>query len=154
MDTPLPAVGVLLVLSVLTPPRQVLPPCFIPLPHQPKEVFVYEEMTPVQMHTSITCNTKPLELGVRVGIETHDSFGAEEMTETNFKPLLTIDTFNISANGIHRQRDPSPGSSGRVRQSMDHMQLTPASLRKLATLRLFTDLRSAGGSPMSVLQMN
>ena len=54
----------------------------------------------MRMHTSIACNTEPLELGVRVGVETRGSFGAEETTKTNFEPLLTIETFNASANGM------------------------------------------------------
>ena len=75
---------------------------FIPPPHQPKKVFVYEEVTPMRMRTLIACNTEPLELGVRVGVETHGSFGAGdgEPKETNFEPLLTVDTFNVSANGM------------------------------------------------------
>ena len=52
------------------------------------------------------------------------------------------------------QQDPSPGSAGRPRQSTDHTRLAPVSVRKLGSSRSFTDLRSAGASPMSALQMN
>ena len=51
-------------------------------------------------------------------------------------------------------RDPSPGPSNRVRKSLDHTRLAPVSIRKLGASRSFTDLRSAGSSPMSALQMN
>lgn len=51
-------------------------------------------------------------------------------------------------------RDPSPGSSARGRKSMDHTRLAPVQVRKLGTSRSFTDLRSAGNSPMSSHQMN
>ena len=73
---------------------------FIPPPHQPKKIFVYEEMTPMRMRTSIACNIEPFELGVRVGVEAHGLFGAGETDETNFEPLLTIDTLNVSGNGM------------------------------------------------------
>lgn len=71
---------------------------FLPPPHRPKRVFLYEEATPIQMRTSITFNAEPLELGVRVGIETHSSFDAGVTNETSFEPLLIVDTLNISAN--------------------------------------------------------
>ena len=51
-------------------------------------------------------------------------------------------------------QDPSPGSSGRARRSMDHTLLAPVQVRRLGGSRSFTDLRSAGSSPMSALQMN
>jgi len=73
---------------------------FIPPPHQAKKVFVYEQVTPTRMRTSIACNTQPLELGVRVGVGTHGSFSAGETDETSFEPLLTIDTIDVSANGM------------------------------------------------------
>ena len=73
---------------------------FIPPPDQPKKVFVYEEVTPTRMRTSIACNIEPLELGVRVGVPTHGSFGAGETEETSFEPLLTIDTISVSADGM------------------------------------------------------
>jgi len=72
---------------------------FLPPPHRSK-IFVYEEVTPAPMRTSIACNIEPLELGVRVGVEAHGSFGAGETNETNFEPLSTVDTLNISANGM------------------------------------------------------
>ena len=73
---------------------------FIPPPDQPRKVFVYEEVTPTRMRTSVACNIEPLELGVRVGVPTHGSFGAGETEETSFEPLLTIDTISVSANGM------------------------------------------------------
>ena len=73
---------------------------FLPPPHQPKKIFIYEEATPMRMRTSITCNIEPLELGVRVGVKTHGSFGAEEMNETSLEPLLAVDTLSVSANGM------------------------------------------------------
>lgn len=51
-------------------------------------------------------------------------------------------------------QDPSPGPSGRGRKSMDHTRLAPVQVRKLGTSRSFTDLRSAGSSPMSLYHMN
>ena len=51
-------------------------------------------------------------------------------------------------------QDPSPSSSGRGRKSLDHTLLAPAQVRKLGGSRSFTDLRSAGSSPMSALHMN
>jgi len=73
---------------------------FIPPPDQPKKVFVYEEVTPTRMRTLIACNIEPFELGVRVGVPTHGSFGAGETEETSFEPLLTIDTISVSASGM------------------------------------------------------
>jgi len=73
---------------------------FVPPPHKPKKIFVYEEVTPMRMRTSITCNVEPLELGVRVGVEIHGSFGAGETNETSFEQLLTVDTLNVIANGM------------------------------------------------------
>ena len=73
---------------------------FIPPPDQPKKVFVYEEVTPMRMRTLIACNIEPLELGVRVGIGAHGSFGVEGTNETTFEPLVTLDTLNISASGM------------------------------------------------------
>jgi len=65
-----------------------------------KKIFIYEELTPMRMRTSIACNIEPLELGVRVGVETHSSFGAEETNETSLEPLLTVDALNVSASGM------------------------------------------------------
>ena len=65
-----------------------------------KKIFIYEEATPMRMRLSSTCNVEPLELGVRVGVETHDSFGAGETSETGFEPLFTVDTVNLSVNGM------------------------------------------------------
>ena len=73
---------------------------FIPPPDQPKKAFVYEEVTPTRMCTLIECNIEPLELGVRVGVPAHGSFGAGETEETSFEPLLTIDTISVSASGM------------------------------------------------------
>jgi len=74
---------------------------FIPPPHQSKKkVFIYEEATPMRMRMSSACNIEPLELGVRVGVETHGSFGTGEASETSFESLLTVDTVNFSANGM------------------------------------------------------
>ena len=73
---------------------------FVPPPHQPKKIFIYEEVTPMRMRTSIACNIEPLELGIRVGVETHGSFGAGETNETSLEPLLIVDTLTVSANGM------------------------------------------------------
>lgn len=73
---------------------------FIPPPHQPKKVFLYEEATPIRMRSSIACNVEPLELGVRVGVEAHGSLGVGEANETSFEPLLLVDTLNVSADGM------------------------------------------------------
>lgn len=73
---------------------------FVPPPHHPKKVFIYEEATPTRMRTSIACNVEPLELGVRVGVETYSSFGAGETNQMTFEPLLIVDTLNVSANGM------------------------------------------------------
>ena len=73
---------------------------FVPPPHRPRKTFVYEEATPMRMHTSIACNVEPLELGVRVGVATHGLLDAGETDETSFEPLLTVDTLNVSANGM------------------------------------------------------
>lgn len=72
---------------------------FVPPPHRPRKVFLYDEATPVRMRTSITCYVEPLELGVRVGIEAYSSFGAGETNEMSFEPLLVVDTLTVSANG-------------------------------------------------------
>ena len=73
---------------------------FVPLPHQPRKYFLYEEATPTRMRTVIGCNLEPLELAVRVGVEIHSSFGAGETNETSSEPLLTVDTISVSANGM------------------------------------------------------
>lgn len=73
---------------------------FIPPPHQPKKIFLYQEATPMRMRTSIVCSVQPLEVGVRVGVETYGSFGAGEVDETSFEPLLLVDTLSASANGM------------------------------------------------------
>ena len=73
---------------------------FIPPPHQPKKVFVYEEATPMRMRTSLACNIEPLEFGVRVGVGAHGLIGAGEPKETSFESLLTIDTLSLTANGM------------------------------------------------------
>ena len=74
---------------------------FVPPPRRPRprKTFLYEEATPIRMRTSIACNVEPLELGVRVGVETHSSFGAGETNEMSFEPLLIIDTLDASATG-------------------------------------------------------
>lgn len=51
-------------------------------------------------------------------------------------------------------QDPSPTTARGPRQSMDQTRLTPVPVRKLGTSRSFTDLRSAGGGPMSALHFN
>jgi hypothetical protein len=73
---------------------------FIPPPYRSKKIFVYEEVTPIRMRTATACHIEPLELGIRVGVETHGSFGGGETNETSFEPLLTIDTLNVTANGM------------------------------------------------------
>lgn len=73
---------------------------FVPPPHQPRKTFLYEEATPIRMRLSATCNVEPLELGVRVGVDTHGLFGAVETNEMNFEPLLMIDTLHVSASGM------------------------------------------------------
>lgn len=73
---------------------------FVPPPRQPKKIFIYEEATPMRMRTSIACNVEPLEFGVRVGVETHGPFGAGETNEGDFEPLLTVDSLNVTANGM------------------------------------------------------
>ena len=73
---------------------------FVPPLHQPKKIFIYEEVTPMRTHTSITCNVEPSELGIRVGVEIRGSFGAGETNETSLEPLLIVDTLSVSANGM------------------------------------------------------
>ena len=73
---------------------------FVPPPRQPKKIFIYEEATPVRMRTLIACNVEPLEFGVRVGVKTHGPSGTGEMNESDFEPLLTVDSLNVTANGM------------------------------------------------------
>ena len=64
---------------------------------------------------------------------------------TKVQPPTPVDT---------TPQDPIPSSSGRIRKSMDHTRLAPIQVRRLGTSRSFTDLRSAGNSPMSSYHMN
>ena len=64
---------------------------------------------------------------------------------TKIQPPALVDT---------TLQDPSPGPSGRARKSMDHTRLAPVQVRRLGTSRSFTDLRSAGSSPMGFYHMN
>ena len=100
-----------------------------------------------------------LQLDTKVGQRIMEYFWPARKNRRNREteqtdPPATITKIQPPSPMDHSPQDLPPGSSGKARQSMDHTRLAPLQVRRLGTSRSFTDLRSAGSSPMSALHLN